>query len=206
MTDRISFLPEVEASMPGRRGVVDYAVLLLFFSTMIWYWFQSGADFSRSVPILSFRLNFAASSYFDIFALDMIGIFLWGRIGALKSLMFVIMVGALDLYTWGVTEWVWASPWSTTVHTFQDPRAWVFTALWLVAGPSLLWLFRDKVVWRLNPVFFAFPVYYIVYFLGLHAPFAGGEGNTVWELLYEGIFDLAMVSGFFWKVKKEAGP
>jgi hypothetical protein len=184
-----------------KLGAVDYGFLALYFGTMAYYttevfvltkWFD--VFLNVAIPIWGFVL--AASSLFDIIALDLIGIFLLFKIGAVKSFMFVVLIGGMQLWTWVMTYLIIKMP-GLMVRMLTTGNNWVlFTIAWVALTPLLLYYFRDS-GWRLRPLFFLFPIYYIIYFLYLGAPYTYGSSyNTQWELLYEFLLDVAFVSGW----------
>src|SRR6266851_4524828 len=101
----------------------DKIFLAIYLATAIHYGLTAGFNIFKSIPVLPV----AASSYFDVLALDIMGIFLLRKIGGFKSVCFLIMAGALDLWTWAITMWI-VRPWmiGTIYVTWQNE---IFTLL-----------------------------------------------------------------------------
>jgi len=184
------------------RGTLDWMILTLYILTAFYYFIAGNGDLSLSVAIPSAKFYFIASSVFDILAFDFIGIFLWRKIGGIKSLAFVILVGGLQLTTWAMTYTFALGKESFTLHNLQDPRILLVTITYLTVTPILIKLLWKRVEWKLSWLFVVFPIYYTIYFFVLHGPYIPNSPyNTIWELLYEFFLDLAMVSGFL-RLKK----
>lgn len=177
----------------------------LYVLTAIYYTWYAGGNLLRQMAIPTNGFYFAACSLFDILVFDAIGLYVWRKYDALTSFVFVVFVGAMQLWSWSppvyITVWSYSYFWSWLLEAHNV----VFFSLFVVLGPlTFLWL-RKRIVWRLNWLFFPFLALYPYYFLVLKGIDHTGIFIYPMEAVFEGLLDLAFFSGLlpFWRVFKD---
>lgn len=188
-----------------RDFYLRWAMLSLYLSTAAVFLFAYDFNLGYSAKVPSIHLYLIPASVAEILMLDVIGVLLLFKLGPVRSFLAVVLAGALQLTTWGMT-WTFAMPGglALTWSNVHNLRVLGITLAYPIISVALLLYFSRRVWWRVSPAYLLFLGYYLVYFLlwGGASAVSSATGNNVedWqELGYQFVLNAAFLLGFYWR-------